>query len=140
MGSGLTGFRKLVVGRKTWRIVYRVTPDKSIEICEIWAIGARADAAVYREATARLRSLNAQTPDLVDFVETVERLGRLAGDVVEQQTRSEPVPDWLAERLVHTVGMSRARVAALSLEAAVDAWTRYVAGASAQAGSAGRPD
>src|SRR5215469_7838409 len=55
LGSTLTGFHKLVVGRNTWRIVYRVVDDKAIEICEIWAVGAGADAEVYAEAAVRVR-------------------------------------------------------------------------------------
>lgn len=46
LGGELTGFRKLVVGHNTWRIVYRVVDEKQIEICEAWAVGARADAEV----------------------------------------------------------------------------------------------
>src|SRR5580704_2915690 len=56
LGGDLTGFRKLVVGRNTWRIVYRLIDDKAVEICEIWAVGARADAEVYAEAIARVQS------------------------------------------------------------------------------------
>jgi mRNA interferase RelE/StbE len=54
LGSALTGFRKLVVGRNTWRVVYRVIAGK-VEICEIWAVGARADAEVYAAGMARER-------------------------------------------------------------------------------------
>ena len=48
LGGQPTGLRKLVVGlvvgRNTWRIVYRIVDDKTIEICGVWAVGARADA------------------------------------------------------------------------------------------------
>ena len=37
LGDELTGFRKLVVGRNTWRIVYRIKAT-DVEICEIWAV------------------------------------------------------------------------------------------------------
>ncbi|SDJ72440.1 hypothetical protein SAMN04488074_10346 [Lentzea albidocapillata subsp. violacea] len=57
---------------------------------------------------------------------SIERLGRLAGDVVvEEAPPREPVPDWLAERLVHTAGIPPQQVAALSLEQAVDLWTDF---------------
>jgi len=97
LGGELTGFRKLVVGRNTWRIVYRVVDEKQIEICEVWAVGARADAEVYAEATARVQAAPSR----------------------------EPVPDWLAQRLIHTVGMAPQHVAALSLEEAVDRWGEF---------------
>jgi mRNA interferase RelE/StbE len=41
LGGELAGFRKLVVGRNTWRIVYLVVDEKQIEICEVWAVSAR---------------------------------------------------------------------------------------------------
>ncbi|MFI5957753.1 type II toxin-antitoxin system RelE/ParE family toxin [Cryptosporangium sp. NPDC051539] len=127
LGGDLTGFRKLVVGRNTWRVVYRITADKTIEICEIWAIGARADAEVYREATTRLHRAAETQPHLVALAQVIDRLGKLAGDLVQEQAPSrEPVPDWLAERLIHTVGMAREEVAAADLQQAVDLWTAYM--------------
>ena len=83
LGGDLTGFRKLVVGHNTWRIVYRLVDDKTIEICEIWAVGARADAEAYAEATARVQEVEAgKRTDFHALANVVERLGRLAGDVV----------------------------------------------------------
>ncbi len=46
--------------------------------------------------------------------------------VVEEVPTREPVPDWLAQRLVHTAGVPLEKVAALSLEEAVDLWTEFV--------------
>jgi hypothetical protein len=40
----------------------------------------------------------------------------------------DPVPDWLANRLIHTAGVSPEKVAALGLEPAVDLWTAFVSG------------
>jgi mRNA interferase RelE/StbE len=127
LGGALTGFRKLVVGRNTWRIIYRITEDKAIEVCEIWAVGARADAEVYLEATDRLRAARSGRPEIVQLAAVIERLGRVAGEIemVRAPTR-EPVPDWLAERLIFTVGMAREEVAALSLQEAVDRWTDFM--------------
>lgn len=128
LGGELTGFRKLVVGANTWRIVYRVIDEKSVEICEVWAVGARADAEVYTEATRRVQSVANARPELRKLADVIERLGRLSGDVaVPTAPVSEPVPDWLAERLIHTVGMASQEVAALSLEEAVDRWGEFMA-------------
>jgi mRNA interferase RelE/StbE len=126
LGGELTGFRKLVVGRNTWRIVYRVVDEKQIEICEVWAVGARADAGVYAEATARVQAASGQRPEISKLSGVIERLGKLSGGVTAPATPTrEPVPDWLAQRLVHTVGMTPQDVAALSLEEAVDRWANF---------------
>jgi mRNA interferase RelE/StbE len=126
LGSTLTGFRKLVVGRNTWRIVYRVVDDKAVEICEIRAVGARADAEVYAEAAVRVRDAATRRPEFRKLADVIEQLGRLAGDVaVPTAPAREPVPDWLAHRLIHAVGMTPQDVAALSLEEAVDRWGEF---------------
>ncbi|MGH7748432.1 MAG: type II toxin-antitoxin system RelE family toxin, partial [Candidatus Dormibacteria bacterium] len=48
-----TRFRKLVVGDRDWRIVYRVEPDGSVVV--VWVIARRSDDEVYRLAMSRLR-------------------------------------------------------------------------------------
>ncbi|MEU3169505.1 hypothetical protein [Streptosporangium sp. NPDC006930] len=112
MGGELTGFRKLVVGRNTWRIVYRITDDKAVEICEIWAVGERADAEVYAEAKARVRAAGGSRPDVVRLGEVIDRLGTLTDHIhIDEVPAREPVPDWLANRLICTVGMAREEVA-----------------------------
>ncbi len=50
--SDLTGFRKLVVGDRAYRIVYEVRPDG--EVVVVWVVGARADDEVYRTARSRV--------------------------------------------------------------------------------------
>ena len=51
LGSAVTGTRKLVVDRNTWPVVYRLVAGK-VEICEIWAVGPRADEEVYAAAVS----------------------------------------------------------------------------------------
>ncbi|WP_054816162.1 type II toxin-antitoxin system RelE family toxin [Nocardia arizonensis] len=132
LGGELTGFRKLVVGRNTWRIVYRVTDAQTVEICEIWPIGARADSEVYAEATARSVAAAGRLPEFGKLGAVVERLGRnFESFGVPTAPVREPVPDWLAQRLIHTAGMAAAEVAALDLEQAVDRWAEYTSRPSA---------
>ena len=91
--------------------------------CEVWVVGARADAEVYAEAAARVRAASGQRLEISKLADVIERLGKLSGGVtVPAAPAREPVPDWLAARLVHTVGMAPQDVAALSLEEAVDRW------------------
>ncbi|WP_306367663.1 type II toxin-antitoxin system RelE/ParE family toxin [Nocardiopsis sp. CC223A] len=126
LGGELTGFRKLIVGRSTWRVVYRVTDDKNVEVCEIWAVGARADAQVYSEAARRVRQAPGNTPAVQRLAAVIEHLGRGAGvPPSDLRPAREPVPGWLADRLIHTAGVPPEEVAALGLEQAVDLWTAY---------------
>lgn len=130
LGGELTGFRKLVVGRNTWRIVYRILEDNvSVEICEVWAVGARRDAEVYADATDRVRKAAETRPELIPLAQVVQRLGGLA-QVAEVPTAPprDPVPDWLADRLVHTAHLPREQVAAMDLRQALDAWTAHITG------------
>ncbi|MFD9699121.1 type II toxin-antitoxin system RelE/ParE family toxin [Lentzea sp. NPDC059081] len=127
LGGSLTGFRKLVVGRNHWRIVYRVTARGVVEVCEVWCVGVRSDAEVYAEASARVAAVADEDSTLARLADVIARLGRLSGGVaVEEAPVREPVPDWLAQRLVHTAGVPLEQVAALSLEQAVDLWTAFV--------------
>lgn len=126
LGGKLTGFRKLVVGRNHWRVVYRLTENGSVEICEIWCAGARSDAEVYAEATSRVAGAAVEDPVFQRLADVIDRLGRLAGHVTfEEGPHAEPVPDWLAQRLIHTAGIPPEKVAALDLEQAVDLWTAF---------------
>ncbi|WP_137724130.1 type II toxin-antitoxin system RelE family toxin [Prescottella subtropica] len=50
--SDLTGFRKLVVGDRQCRIIYRVDADDTVVV--IWVIAERADDKCYELAKSRL--------------------------------------------------------------------------------------
>lgn len=51
--SNLTTFRKLVVGDRDYRIVYRVEADGTVVV--VWVIARRADDEVYQLAMSRLQ-------------------------------------------------------------------------------------
>lgn len=51
--SQLTTFRKLVVGNRDYRIIYRVESDGSVVV--VWVIGKRADGEAYELAMSRIR-------------------------------------------------------------------------------------
>jgi mRNA interferase RelE/StbE len=130
LGS-LIGYRKLVVGNRDWRLVWRTTTDARgsliVDIAEVWAAGARSDAQVYDEMTARVATL-ADTPVRRSLSDIIEQLGRRAKGLAATAVaapRSEP-EQWLVDRLVHTAGMQAAEVLAMTSEEAVDAWTAYI--------------
>jgi len=120
LGGPLTGYRKLVVGNRDWRIVYRETAAGDVEVCEIWAVGARADDEVYREAAARVATM-APGPTTVALVQVLARLGH----VPHLAPPPEPLPAWLIDRLVHTAGLPAADVEKMTPDEALQAWTDY---------------
>ena len=121
--GALVGFRKLTVGDRHWHIVWRVTTNDTgrdvIEIAEVWAAGAQADGEVYAEMIDRVEQLS-DTPDSQALADVILMLGRSAGDIgLTRQPTTEVVPEWLTHRLVHTAGMTRADVEAMSPEHAM---------------------
>lgn len=52
-GGDLTTFRKLVVGDRDFRIVYRVEKDGSV--CVVWVVAKRAESECYDLAMSRLK-------------------------------------------------------------------------------------
>jgi mRNA interferase RelE/StbE len=66
--SDLTTFRKVVVGDRDWRIIYRIEEDGTVVV--IWVIAARSDDEVYSEAVRRIEtSPESQKVILVDALE-----------------------------------------------------------------------
>ncbi len=127
--GNLIGWRKLTVGDRNWRIVWRHTTDGTatpvIEIAEVWAVGARSDEEVYLEMGDRVASMPA-TPHAVDLAEVVERFGKLrVGISPAAPPKGETLPDWLVNQLVHTARIAREDVDAMTLRQAVDAWTDW---------------
>lgn len=70
LGGELTTYRKLIVGNRTYRIIYRVEGE---EIVVVWVIAKRADSECYEMALARLamhsnRDLAGKLATVVDKV------------------------------------------------------------------------
>ena len=63
----LTGFRKLVVGRNTYRILYLVHDDVEPTLVVVWIIADRADDHVYQMAISRLETMRQR--ELADELE-----------------------------------------------------------------------
>ncbi|MGN6523268.1 MAG: type II toxin-antitoxin system RelE family toxin, partial [Actinomycetes bacterium] len=74
LGSGkdnLTGYRKLVVGNRDYRVIYRVERDGTVVV--VWVIGSRTDGECYALATARMK-LAATDPEVAaEMEQLIER-------------------------------------------------------------------
>lgn len=121
----LIGYRKLVVGNRDWRLVWRVTEDRDIEIAEVWGVGARSDDEIYKEMTARVAALP-PTPMTKALSETVEVFAPQHGIAAHFEPQEDPVPTWLRERLVHTARLSAKAVDELTGAEAADRWDRHM--------------
>lgn len=130
LGS-LVGYRKLVVGNRDWRVIWRAISDERgtrvVEIAEVWAVGARSDGEVYAEMERRVASLGA-TPVRRSLEAIVGELGKVAKGIEVTPVAAVPAaPEpWLVERLVHTAGLRHDEVLAMTSEQAVDAWTDFI--------------
>lgn len=131
--GGLLGWRKLTVGDRAWRLVWRVTHDDAgeaiVDVAEIWAFGARSDAEVYHEMEARIATAprTLHTKALADVLAT---LGRLTHDIeaTPEPTTPEPPPKWLRESLLYVVRLPVDQVDAMNREAAEQIWSDYTTG------------
>lgn len=128
--GALIGWRKLIVGDRDWRVVWRVLHDEDgkviVDVAEVWAVGARSDSAVYAEMTERAKNLP-KNPSTLALAEVIERLGKTASglNAQDERTIANPLPDWLVDRLVTQAGLSPESVSELTLEQAFDAWTDW---------------
>lgn len=131
--GALIGWRKLTVGNRDWRIVWRVGHDESgeviVDVAEVWAAGARSDGGVYAEMTERVRMLP-DSPRTTALADLVARLGKVSAGLSATPeppaaVSHPPLPEWLRARLVDQVGLTVDTVNALTLEQAVDTWTAW---------------
>lgn len=132
LGSELSGWRKLVIGDRHWRLIWRPVIEPSgaltIEVAEVWAVGARAEAEVYQEMTTRIAQMG-DSPVRTSLEKAIRTLGAAAAvSATPPAVLVSPPEPWLVDRLVYTAGIDRDRVQAMSSEQAVDAWTDYITG------------
>jgi mRNA interferase RelE/StbE len=130
----LIGWRKLVVGDRDWRIVWRVTTDEHantvIEIAEVWAVGARADAEVYAEMNDRIAALG-DNPTTQALSSVIAQLGRASGGITAaDEPAPDPVPPWLVDRLVHQLHMTPDEAARLTGAEAMQRWEAFITAGS----------
>jgi mRNA interferase RelE/StbE len=126
--GGLIGYRKLVVGDRDWRIIWRVTHDDTgviiVDVAEIWAVGARSDADVYDELAQRVKVMGRE-PHTMPLAEAIDALGKLAYGLGSQPEPDDELPAWLVGVLTSVVGMPAAEVRHLSVTEAQSIWDSY---------------
>lgn len=131
--GGLIGYRKITVGNRDWRIVWRIVEDDAggfcVEVAEVWAVGYRKDGEVYREIEQRVADAG-PTPRTRALTEVLEVFTKQARDLVAtpEPAKPEPVPTWLTEALRYVVRLPAAEVAELSLAEAEQAWADHISG------------
>ncbi len=77
LGSGLTTFRKLVVGNRQIRIVYRVEANGDATV--VWVVASRTDNECYNLAMSRLALYTGE--------EAKKALGELVEEVFGQKSQ-----------------------------------------------------
>jgi mRNA interferase RelE/StbE len=126
--GGFIGWRKLTVGDRHWRIIWRTFKDESgfvvMEIAEIWAIGARADSKIYKELRDRLDTLPTNQK-VQSLREVIAYLGQGVMPLKDSAIR-EPVPPWLALRLLKNLHISQAEIDLMDAESAMSIWENYL--------------
>src|SRR5215208_5892129 len=65
LGRGLSGWRKIIVGDRNWRIIF--TTNLNETVATIWVIGDREDSACYEEALRRVEALGENRPEAVSL-------------------------------------------------------------------------
>ena len=74
LGGRLTGWRKIVVGDRNWRIVFRMNPEETIAV--VWVIGDRDDAECYEIAQQRVQALGKARPGTTSLAAIIFQLGQ----------------------------------------------------------------
>lgn len=131
--GGLVGYRKITVGDRDWRVVWRVEQDDDgdylIEVAEVWAVGYRKDSEVYAEMKQRMADAGT-TPTTRALSEVLGLFTKQARGLTAtpEPTTPEPVPTWLAEALLHVARIPASRVERMSLAEAERAWADHISG------------
>lgn len=131
--GGLIGYRKITVGDRDWRVVWRVEKDEVgdylIEVAEVWAVGYRKDSEVYAEISQRIAHAGS-TPKTKALSEILGLFAKQARDLTAtpEPAKPEPVPKWLTEALLYVVRIPAPRVERMSLDEAEKAWSDHISG------------
>jgi mRNA interferase RelE/StbE len=128
--GALIGFRKLVVGDRHWRIVWRVTEDSDgtpiLDISEVWAVGVRSDREIYAELKARVARIG-DDPKLQPLKDVITQMGRLYKSVeaASEPSRESTVPDWLQAALREQLNLGVEEISKISEQQGQELLMKY---------------
>ena len=133
LGGALSGFRKLTISSRDWRVVWPSNSDDSgatiIDIGEIWAVGARKDSEVYEGMRGRLDSLpwSEQTKTLTEVVDllTAKRKRKKAVANPLDEPDQTPAEVWQIADLVNIAGYPEELAHQLTKAEATKAWETF---------------
>jgi mRNA interferase RelE/StbE len=75
LGGDLSGYRKIVAGDRTWRIVF--TTDSEETVATVLVIGDRDDAACYEEAQRRVDAMSRSRPETISLAAAMFQLSEM---------------------------------------------------------------
>ncbi len=75
LGRGLTGWRKIVVGDRDWRIIFTVDPAETV--ATVWVISDRDDVACYEDARRRVDALGKGQPQAASLAAVMFQLSEM---------------------------------------------------------------
>lgn len=131
--GGLIGYRKITVGDRDWRVVWRIEQDEAgdylLEVAEVWAVGYRKDSEVYAEIGQRVANAG-HSPKTKALSEVLEIFGKQSRDLTAtpEPDKPEPVPKWLIDALLYVVHIPASLVEEMSLEETETAWADHISG------------
>lgn len=91
LGGGLTGWRKIVVGDRDWRIIS--TMDTTGTTATVWVIGDRDDAACYAEASRRVEALGKDQPQATSLAAVMSRVSEAQRAAKQRRDRASSRQD-----------------------------------------------
>lgn len=130
----MVGYRKITVGHRDWRVVWRVVQydagDFRLEIAEVWAVGYRKDNDVYEEIRQRVADADS-SPTTKALTEILDLFTKQASDLTAtpEPEKPESVPKWLTDALLHVVHLPASQIQEMTLEEAEMAWSDHISGA-----------
>src|SRR5216684_4253463 len=75
LGGGITGWRKIVVGDRNWRIIF--TTDAEETVATVWVIGDRDDSECYQDAQRRVRAVGKARPQAASLAAVMFQLSEM---------------------------------------------------------------